>query len=438
MKINHLPSDDKTNGWSAILPARTSHAPLQGEVSADFVVAGGGYAGLAAARRIAENEPNAKVALIDGGEAGENASGRNSGFAIDLPHIVGGNHDELDGSHRFMELARMAIEYNHAVVRKHDIQCDWAQKGKYQTAVTSRGAFENLKPFAEELDALGQPYRWVEGDDLQKELGTPYFTAAVYTPGCILLNPAALCRGLADTLPENVTFYENSPITNVDYTNGVTLSTPGGSVRAPKMVLSVNGLAGQFGFYQKRLLTFAAHASLSRPLTLDERAALGGVDEWGVTPVNAFVSITMRLTSDHRILIRQNIHYSPNRNCTDADRARIRAEHQKMFHVRFPMLPEVTMEHTWTGYLCLSRNGSPGFGQVAPGVWSAVCQNAIGVTKGTASGVLAADQACGVDNPMIGHMEELGRPDLLPPQPFLGVGVRARLAWELWSNRHEH
>ena len=102
------------------------------------------------------------------------------------------------------------------------------------------------------------------------------------------------------------------------------------------------------------------------------------------------------------------------------------------------MLPEVTMEHTWTGYLCLSRNGSPGFGQVAPGVWSAVCQNAIGVTKGTASGVLAADQACGVDNPMIGHMEELGRPDLLPPQPFLGVGVRARLAWELWSNRHEH
>jgi glycine/D-amino acid oxidase-like deaminating enzyme len=30
---------------------------------------------------------------------------------------------------------------------------------------------------------------------------------------------------------------------------------------------------------------------------------------------------------------------------------------------RFPILSEVTIEHTWTGYICLSRNGAPGFGQ---------------------------------------------------------------------------
>lgn len=438
MKIDRLPGDDKTNGWSASLPGRIPHPPLQCDVSADFVVVGGGYAGLTAARRIAENEPQAKVVLIDGGEAGENASGRNSGFGIDLPHNVGGNKDELDGSRRFMELARMALDYNEALVNRHAIQCNWARRGKYHTAVTPRGTDECLKPFADELEALGEPYRWVRGDDLQKEIGTPYFTAAVYTPGCVLMNPAALCRGLADTMPENVTFYENTPAISVDYANGVTLETPDGSIRAPKMVLSVNGLAGQFGFYQRRLLTMAAHASISRPLTPDERAALGGVDEWGVTPANAFVSITMRRIHDHRILIRQNIHYSPNRDCTDADRMRIRADHQRMFLKRFPMLPNVTMEHTWTGYLCFSRNGAPGFGLVAPGVWSAVCQNAIGVTKGTAAGILAADQACGVDNDMIGHMEELGTPDALPPQPLLGIGVRARLAWELWANRHEH
>ena len=35
--------------------------------------------------------------------------GRNSGFAIDLPHNVGSSLDELDGSHRFMRLARYAI-----------------------------------------------------------------------------------------------------------------------------------------------------------------------------------------------------------------------------------------------------------------------------------------------------------------------------------------
>lgn len=438
MKITDLPKDDKTNGWSAILPARTANPSLHGDVKADCVVVGGGYAGLAAARRLAENRPNQEIILVDGGEAGENASGRNSGFGIDLPHSVGGENDELGESRRFMNLARMAIDYNEALVNKYDIHCDWGRRGKYHTAVTSRGAFECLQPFARELEALGEPFRWVEGDDVQREIGSPWFTAAVYTPGCVLMNPAALCRGLADTLPDNVTFYENTPVMSVDYANGVSMDTPDGTIRAPKMILTVNGFAEQFGFYKNRLLSMAAHASLSRRLTPDERAALGGVDDWGITPVNAFVSITMRLTRDHRILIRQNIHYSPGRNCSDMDRARIRTEHQRMFLMRFPMLPNVTMEHTWTGYVCLSRNGSPGFGQVGPNVWSAVCQNAVGVTKGTAAGILSADQATGVENPMIDHMEALGTPDLLPPQPFLGLGVRVRLAYENWKNGYEH
>ena len=100
MKIKRLPVVDRTNGWSAILPERQANAPLEGDVAADWIVLGAGYAGLAAARRLAENCPDQSVALIDAGEAGENASGRNSGFAIDLPHNVGSSLDELEGSHR--------------------------------------------------------------------------------------------------------------------------------------------------------------------------------------------------------------------------------------------------------------------------------------------------------------------------------------------------
>ena len=95
------------------------------------------------------------------------------------------------------------------------------------------------------------------------------------------------------------------------------------------------------------------------------------------------------------------------------------------------------MEYTWTGFICLSQNGAPGFGQLADNVYSSVCQNAIGVTKGTAGGMLAADMACGVDNELIGFMQSLGEPNKLPRQPFLDIGVRARLAWELWKGRKE-
>jgi hypothetical protein len=59
-----------------------------------------------------ENRPNDYIALVNASEVGENASGRYSGFAIDLPHNVGSWMEELEGSHRFMVLAREAIKYH--------------------------------------------------------------------------------------------------------------------------------------------------------------------------------------------------------------------------------------------------------------------------------------------------------------------------------------
>ncbi len=436
-KIDLLPSDDTTNGWSRLLPTRTPKPSLAGELRADWVVVGAGFAGLAAARRLAENRPDDSIALIEAQAVGDGASGRNSGFAIDLPHNVGASMEELDDSRRFMGLARAAIAYLEKQIADHAIACDWSRRGKYHAAVSAKGVVEVLEPFARELEALGEPYRWVEKADLASEIGTPYFTRAVYTPGGALMNPAALTRGLGDSLPAAVTLYEHSPVTEVDYRNGVTLTTPAGRVFAPQMIIAVNGFAERFGFYQGRLLAFAAHASLSRRLSAVERAALGGADDWGLTPANAFAGVTMRLTRDHRLLIRQNIHFCPAMRQSDARRRAIRQHHKRHFDKRFPMLPAIEMEHTWTGYICLARNGAPGFGRVATNVHAAVCQNAVGVTKGTIAGVLAADMACGQDNPLIADMASLGTPDKLPPRPLLDLGVRARFAWELLRARHE-
>jgi glycine/D-amino acid oxidase-like deaminating enzyme len=121
----------------------------------------------------------------------------------------------------------------------------------------------------------------------------------------------------------------------------------------------------------------------------------------------------------------------------DAYESRPGVFHQDRFNARFPMLPEVTMEHTWTGFVCVAQNQGHGFGIVSDNVHSAICQNGIGVSKGTISGVLAADLACGRDNPLIPDLQSLGTPNQLPPQPFLGLGVRANLAWRHWTGRAE-
>jgi glycine/D-amino acid oxidase-like deaminating enzyme len=435
--ISILPKDDRTNGWSAILPKRPIAPALAGDNHADWVVIGAGYAGLAAARRLAENRPNDQVVLLEAHEVGEGASGRNSGFAIDLPHNVGSSLQELEGSHRFIRLSRAAIAYLEDAVADGKIQCNWSPRGKYHAAVHASGRRDTLELYAKELDALGEPYRWVERDQLANEIGTSFFHSAIYTEGGYLLNPAALTRGLADSLPANVSLHEHTPVTRAEFSNGVRVETPGGSVSAPTAILAVNGFATQFGFYKNALLSFVSHASLTRPLTAEERAALGGEEDWGLTPVNAISGVTMRFTQDHRILMRQRFRYAPGFRRPDAEAAQSRAHHQRLFAKRFPMLPNVTMEHNWRGFVCLSRNHAPGFGRLGPNVFGAVCQNAVGVTKGTIGGLLAADMACGEDNPLIADMESQGTPERLPPRPFLDLGVHARFAMEMWRGRKE-
>jgi len=438
MRVYDLPKQDHTNGWSRILPRREAHKPLQKDVRADWVVIGAGYAGLAAARRLAENSPNERIIVLEAGEAGENASGRNSGFGVDLPHVVGSAQDDLAGAHAHLRLSRTALQYLEQIVEKHRIACDWSRAGKYHAAVTARGEAEMLAPFIAMLKILGEPYRILDRGRTAKAIGTPYYHASVHTPGDVLVNPAALTRGLADTLPENVTIHEHSPVIEFSRQGGISVTTPLATVRAARAILAVNGFAPKFGYWTRHLLSFSAHASLTRPLTEAEHEALGAVAPWGVTPVNAFVSTTMRYTADRRILIRYFLRYCPGQHVSENEAAQVRLAHEKVLRGRFPMLPEVTIDHTWAGYVCLSRNNAPGFGKIDENVWSAVCCNAMGITKATIAGMLAADLACAVDNPLIGDIEGLGRPRSLPPRPVLDVGVRARNAWDLWAGNHEY
>ena len=433
--IDLLPQDDSTNGWNNILPPRNPNPPLTDTVSPDWVVVGAGFAGLAAARRLAENRPQDQIILLEAQNLAGAASGRNAGFAIDLPH---GQQlqDELSVMPRHIRLARSAIDYLQQQIDTHSIECQWSSRGQYHGAVSAHAFRTEIEPFARVLDQLGEPYRLLDRQQLADEIGTSYYHGALYAPGAFLMNPAALVRGLGDSQPENVTIYENSPVITANYGGKITLTTPNGCVRAQQLILGTGIYTEEFGFYKRSLLPIALSASLSRSLTIEEQKALGGQEDWGLTPVG-MPGVTMRYTQDHRLLIRQKVEYGPGCRRSDAYRTALRVGHQACFNARFPMLPQVTLEHTLTGFVCVAQNQGHGFGKVADNIHSAICQNGIGVTKGTISGLLAADLACSRDNPLISDLQSLGTPNRLPPQPFLGLGVRANLAWRHWTGRAE-
>lgn len=437
MDIKIRPHDDHTNGWSAILPPRTPHPPLRGQIKADWLIIGAGYAGLSAARRLAQHRPDARIVVLEAGVAGDNASGRNSGFAIDVPHNVGSSTAELAKAANYKRLMKAGIASLDHIVKKHGIECDWSVKGKYHCTAAPQLAATLLRQHAHELDRLGEPYQWLEQDALRQRLGTGFFHAGIYTPGCILLNPAALTRGLADSLPENVSLYENSAVTHLQYGQPVYARTAQGAVSASGLILANNGSAGQLPGFERQMFNVASYGSLTKPLDAAQRARLGDIEEWGVTPANAVSGATMRYTQDHRILIRQQFNFTPNLHVSEAVRSQARAAHHRVLLARFPELPDVNLEHFWMGFFSITKNGAPRWGKISDNVYAAVGCNGVGIAKQTIAGLTLADLACGVENDLIHEMQALGQPEKLPPRPLLDVGVKAYLAKERWMGRQE-
>ncbi|END3381962.1 FAD-binding oxidoreductase [Vibrio alginolyticus] len=435
----HLPNDDVTCGWYHALPSIPEKSALKGKQSADYAVLGAGFAGLAMARRLAELMPNARIILIDAQRIGQGASGRNSGFVIDLPHKFSLEHPDPEHKQKLLSLNRSAIAQLDTLVSKLSISCQWSAKGKYQGAVGARGE-AYLDHFEHLMKDLGEPYFHVNGSELAKVLGTNYYSRAIYTPGGYLMQPAALVRGLGESLPENVEVLENSPIRKLSKENGCwVLHGDSGSVETPELLLGTSIFTREFGYLKKRLLPVMTFASWTRPLTDAEMQRYGGELNWGLTPAD-HAGTTLRMTADRRILIRNTYKHVPKYGSSMNDKVReqIRDDHRQVFLARYPDLADVPFTHTWGGVYAISRNFTNFFGQLDEGVYASACDNGVGAAWGTISGTLLADYVVGATSKSLDDIQQVtGMPCLNPPEPFLGLGVKTRIQLAKWQSRSE-
>lgn len=140
-----LPVDPGPSGWNEILPTRPAARELDEDITADWLVIGAGFAGLAAARRLRQLYPEDRVVLLEAKRVGEGPAGRNSGFMIDLPHDL--NSDSYGG--------------------------------------------------AAAADRLGEPYAWLDAKGMHELTGTRFYRAGLHTPGAVMLQLAAFVRGVA-------------------------------------------------------------------------------------------------------------------------------------------------------------------------------------------------------------------------------------------------
>lgn len=436
MKIKHLPLDQNINGWAAIKAETPRYPSLRGKVTADWLVVGAGYAGLAFARRIAELRPHEQVVVLDAINIADNASARNSGFVIDLPHTVGSSSSELAQANTYRRLLQYGVKHLKETVDNHQIACDWLNSGKYHCAVSPQFDGE-IDHYQQELTTLGESHQLLDQTELKKRLGTDFYRRAVYTPNCILVNPAALVGGLAATLPENVTVYANSPALQIDTQNGIYVQTPHGEIRARKLMLAINGASRGLPLYKGSVFAMSTFATLTEPLSLRQRELLGNIAPWGLTPVNALAGATLRYTRDHRFLIREHVNFAPGLITNAVETGKHARRHQALFARLYPQLSDLDMAYSWSGLISITRNGAPVWGTLAPNVYSAAGCNGSGISKQSAFGRLLAEHALGEDNPLLADMQTVGRANYLPPRPFLDLGVKSFMARERWRSRSE-
>ncbi|SDS22174.1 Glycine/D-amino acid oxidase [Halopseudomonas litoralis] len=429
MKIRETPADDKVCGWFDLSKRRVPCEAAKGNTRARWAVVGAGLTGLAVARQLGSNFPDDQIVLLEAQEIGFGASGRNSGFAIDLPHDIGAADYIGDPAKAKMSLAlnRYAQQQISALVSQYGIDCQLAAAGKYQAAVENKG-LKVLDAYMGGLDRLGQSYQVIDGKDLPEHIGTSFYRKALFTPGTMLLQPASLVKGLADSLPQNVTLFENCAVTEVEYSSPIVLSHSTGSVVVDKLVLANNAFASQFGFLKGRLLPVFTYASMTRPLTSEEQIRLGGKQQWGIIPGDPF-GTTLRRTPDQRLLVRNMMRYHPDGKTNRQVLTAATEMQRRSFERRFSMLPNIEFEYTWGGAMCMTRNHAGHFGPLRKDVYGALGCNGLGITRGTGTGMLLADWLAGKDSELIDFLLSSAGPSANPPEPLLSIGVNSSLYW---------
>jgi glycine/D-amino acid oxidase-like deaminating enzyme len=225
---------------------------------------------------------------------------------------------------------------------------------------------------------------------------------------------------------------EMSPVTALGQDAGAwTATTPEGSVRAPMVMLAVNGHAESFGFFRGRLLHVFTYASMTRALSPGEVSTLGGVPNWACTPAEPIGTTVRRVSGigGDRIVIRNRFTCDPSMEVPDGRLAAIARSHDRAFRKRFPMLEGVGMEYRWGARLCISRNDVPAFGEVAEGLYAACCQNGLGTVRGTVAGMLAAEMATGCRSDLLDRILYEASPARLPPEPAARIGATLTIRW---------
>ena len=418
-----IPRHDDSNGWWETLPPPPPARILSGEHRVQTAIIGAGACGLAVAHRLGVLCPDDQIALIEAERAGFGASGRNAGFMLNVHSH--GPPKRIEILRRNMQLWESGLADLRRMANEFQIDCDWHEFGRIYGSAGPDGE-KHIDEIAETLDELGLGHHWTSRDDMERRLGTRFYRRGLHATGSALVNPAALMRGLARSLPINVTLYENSPVTSFESQFGPhVIETEAGQVTADRLVLATGVYLRHFGIASGRYVPMATYGSLTDPLSDDELDTLGTREPFGLLASSEY-GATVRLTNDRRLFFRNLFEFAPNAPTPAPRVSEIAKSHRKGMLKRWPELRATQFAHSWGGTMAFTWNDGAVFGEYAPGLFAVLTNDVSPMTRAAASGRLLADLMEGEDSDLLNLQLGIPGASRLPPRPFLDIGIAIR------------
>ncbi|GAB5341061.1 NAD(P)/FAD-dependent oxidoreductase [Pseudomonas fluorescens] len=376
--------------YTASLNDTTQYPTLQGQVSVDVVIIGGGFTGVASAVELAER--GLKVAIVDTHRIGWGASGRNGGqvtgslsgdeaMRAQMRKRLG---DEVDDF--IWHLRWRGHEIIEQRVNRYAIACDL--KHGHLHAAMKPSHLTELRAFHAEAQrrGMGEHVSLLDQTAVRQHLDSTLYLGALKNTRN--LHPLNLCLGEARAAHSlGALIFENSEVLQIVHGERPAVLTAHGRIDA-RQVLLAGDVYHRLEPRQLKGKIFPAMGGIVTTAPLGELAQQINPQDLAVYDCR-FVLDYYRLTGDGRLLFGGGAHYS-GRDSRD-----IAAELRPCIERTFPALKGVAIEFQWSCAMGIVMNRIPQLGKLSDNVWYCQGYSGHGIATSHIMGEIMAEALTG-------------------------------------------